>query len=1454
MEGEFDRRTSSLILVWIMLVPMLLGLFMIAVENVSGSIRYVGPDSTYGTLQEALDDANSGDIIVIAEGNFNGSFTSDRRDLLIRGNSTTNTTLLLSNSVPSILDGNGIRINRLTITNGSLILRGNNVRITDMRVNSANGSLVLENSTGSRLENVEIGNQVELGIHLKNCSTTFMENIEGRGIDGIGVFLDRSTVVDIKWFNLTISSSGTGLFSETSTGIILDKFDITSSGSSVVGAGFSNSSSLQLRNGTLEINGMGFNIYSSSKIEINNVSFTTKANGSVGTRADLTTNLRFFLNDIYVMKSSLGINLSNSGNITFENSSIFIKDNGCGLRGIFTTPVEIRNGTVTADGDGSCGIQLNNTDDLKMNNMKLNSDGEGAISLLIDSCLSVDLQECVFNSKGVGSYGLIQKGDTNDLFAYDLRFNTMGHDSLGASLDHVTDSMMLGNQFKVDGVRSIGLMAFGSNLTLAGNYYTTLDSDSTGAILSGDDITVSNDSAYVMGRSSTGIRIKDLTKLFITLTDIDCSGADSAGLMITGTAGTYDIADCKLKGDEDTGTLLDVDDTASILKVSNTTFTSFSPRTVFRARTLRTMMGSSSITGSGESLVLIDTPSSEISHCSIISSLPVRVFKGNSTIWESQLGSSSQSLEAFDGTFIHAIDTNLNGVLVDPTSLVKVSNTLFVKTIDRFDDPLEGVDLDFQSDGITLYGTTHFNSTDPRTNSDGMAGPILADNRIYSGSPIPVYLSNILMIYKQGTSPIDWEDQFMVNTSIPGTVTFTSPDIDLPSVVTGIQVTPLDTREDLRLSWIPNEDDTLTYRVFKLDMEDLSTWKQVGEVDHPMATWTSNGMGPRERGIFRVSSWDGTWESKPSNIATAETKDFTPPDAPSGLNVVSVDQTSITISWDHPGSDDLSRFDIFLNKTGSTDMIIAGSAGKDNRTYSLTELKWGTTYRIQVQAVDSYGNPSPRSPVFEVTTALVQVSISVEAIYSDGGPLADLPVFNGSVSLVSFNGTVVATGVTDSMGTITFTGLTLDEFYTVHISPPLDRMGELNEKSGYLPFKSETFQLTEDTPDRTVNITLQYHLLPQTGSVQIYVIYGEGPRDGPAYEAYVVLLKESGEVVTAGQTDADGEMTFSIPRLPFRGRFEVTPAQGIAGDIETNRSGYLSQVSNFFEVTPGNPDFGQFVVALLYFDYTPPPQELMIALHLPKGDNVALDDDIRIRFSMPVNTTSVEANVKVVPALSGLEYIWDTSKRNLTIKHDSFLPEKNYTVTVQFGAMSLEGTTFPEDYTANTWSFRTEKEDTGGGGNEISEQVLIIIIIGVIVIIAIIGFYLWSTRRRNDDEMDEEDVYALSDEEYYDDEEDEFYDEDEEFLDEEFEDLPEDPDAVEYDEDEEFMEGEEMPLEGEVSEEDIIEEEPSEEDIIEEEEGPIDEEEDLPEDDEEMVEEEAPLERPKKKKRKKKRR
>ena len=1464
MEGESRKRTFSLAMVWMLLIQLALGLMVLTSEEVSGSIRYVGPDSTYNNLQDALDDANSGDIIVISEGNFNGSFSSTRSNLYIRGNSSQNSTLILNGSLPSNLGGNGLTLARLTLANGTLVLEGDNLDLSELRILSDNGSLHLKNSSGSSLEDIELGRQVDPGIHIYNCSGMMLDGIEGRGIDNSGVIIEESDDIEIEWFNLTLRDMGTGLYLKNSSNVLIHAFDISSVGGDITGIKASSVTSIMIRNGSLDADGTGFSMDSCSGSEMMNISLTTKGNGSIGLLADDTSDLKFRMNNLLSLNDSTGIRIRDCEEVFIENSSLLVSGPGKGMHGLLSDTVVIRNGSLTMDGDDSTGINLDTCTDVELANLDLQAKGADSVSLMIKDGSTFEFFDSTVLARGARSSGMLQTGTSTDVEIKEIRFNLRGTESRGMDLEGINDSIFTGNQFRIEGTSSLGMRVSGSNLMLTGNSYTALMAGCTGAVLSGVYVMMQNDSAYAMEKDSIGIIVHDLTRLVMNETGIDCIGRDSMGMEVTGDMGTYEITNSSFSGDDDSGTLLNVDDFLSAVRMENSTLESMSARTVFRARTYNLILDEVSVSGNGVGLHTIDTASSGISYCELNSSLPMRFFNSSSTITGSDLGPSTQSLEAQDGSNVHLIDTSVNGVTVDPESVVRISNNIMIRTEDRFGEPLEGVDLRFTSDGSAIYETDHFNSSDPDTGPEGMVSTLLVDHAIYQGIPEPRFVNNTLAVYRKGTSPVDWAESFIVNTSSPGIRTFTSPDIDLPSIVGEVEATPLDTREDLRISWKPNDDDTLIYNIYRLDMEDLSTWNIVGTVDHPMAQWTTEGMGPGERGIFRVTAWDGTWESNPSSIVTAETKDLTPPEIPIGLNLVSVNQTSAEVSWEHPGSDDLDGFDIYLNKSDSSEMEFFASVEGDLRSHLITGLAWGTTYRVQVRAVDEFGNPSNRSTVFEFTTASLLISLTVSAVYSEEGPNAGEPVVNGTASLVSFNGTVIASGKTDDLGMITFNGLTVEEFYTVHLSPPEELMGELNEESGYIPSISDTIQMTEDLPDRTLEISLAYYDLPRNGSVTISVFYGEGPREGPAYQAYVVLLKDNDEVVEAGQTDADGERMFTIPKLPFRGRFEVTPAQGIAGDIDSNKSGYLPQITNFFEVTPEDPDNGIFEVELVYFDYTPPPENLLIASFMPKGGEVDLDADIVIKFSMPVNISSVEANVKVVPALPGLQYIWDASHRNMTIKHGKFLPEKEYTVTVEFGAMSKEKTTFPEDYTANTWTFTTREEDTGGGGGGISEEAMWIIIIGVLVVVVIIGFYLWSSGRRRDDELDEDDVYALSDEEYYD-EEEEYYDEDEEFLDEEFGEFPEDEEGFEEFEEEfeeeDLEEGEEMPPEkeeppAEEPEEEGMEPPEEEKPIIEEEEEPAEEE--VPADDEDEMaeddEEEAPKEKPKKKKGKKKKR
>jgi uncharacterized protein YjbI with pentapeptide repeats len=1463
MEGEIGNRLHSLILVWMLAIPALAGLIVLS-DNASAVVRYVGPDSTYKNLQDALDNATSGDIIVLDEGTYNGSFRSTKDNIMIRGNSSINTTLVLDGNDPAILRGNSLDLTGLTIENGTLRITGNNADVSEIILDS---TIELVNSTGSNFEGIEMGNSVEKGIHFRNCTSSKVDGLRGINITGPLVILKDCNDSDLEWITLTLKGSDPGISIENSDGTTLDRFDLTSNGNGIHGISIADSDNVRISNGSMDISGKGITISSADQVVIYNSTFLVTDNSSVGLDIDLTSNLLMDLIDMLTADRSTGIRISDSNRVSLQNSSLEISGEGIGLMASSSRSLEIENGSVNSEGEGSTGIHFREISNTNIHGMDLLSRGMISISILLENSTNMNISGGSINSMGDESGGIIQRGASSELLFEKARFNVRGREATGLHLENATDCVCRGNQFKVEGVSAVGLMASGSNLSLSDNSYTALEQDGVGAVLSGRDINSLNDSAYSMGRASLGLSINHLDDFHMSGANLDLTGIDSRGMEITGASGSYHFFDCDIEGDDDSGSLVDVDDTLSSIDLNECSLVSENTGTVFRGRIHSANIINSTIKGPGEGVHFLDSPIVTISNTDFNSSLPVRIFNGNATIVDSNLGDGSQSIEVFDNTRVIMMNTPFHGVLVDPTSEIEAWYSIMVKTVDRFDDPLSNVDLRIISGGGTEYETGHFNSSsaDPRTDPDGMAGPLLLKDVVFKGSPDPIFVNNTIDIFKKGSSSEDWNESYDLNTSARQTLTFVSPDVDRPAVVTNLTVTPLDTREELRVSWTPNTDDTVLYKVFRLDMNDLSTWHLEAEVDHPMATWTTQGFSPGEVGIFRITAFDGTWESAPSKLATGVAKDLTPPVIPEDLTLLFAGERIITISWEHPGSDDLNGFDLFLNKTDSLEMEKVDSVEAENRSYTFTGLYWGTTYRIQVRAVDLSGNPSNLTPVLTAMTAVKQVSVLVEAYYDDNGPLAGKPVFNGTVSLFSFNGSIAASGITDTMGRILFTGLNLDEYYTVRIAPPEDHLGERDVRSGYLVLLSDTFSMGEEDPEGFENFTLAYYEMPVIGSVKISVSYGEGPRDGPAYQAYVVLLKDSGEVVEAGQTDADGERDFTIPRIPFRGRFEITPAQGIAGDEDANKSGYLPQTTNFFEVTASKPDFGLFEVELVYFDFTAPPDDLMIASFMPKGLNVSLDADIVIRFSMPVNKNSVEANVKVVPGLSGIRYVWDSSGRNLTIKHDSFLPEKEYTVTVEFGAISVEGTNFPDDYSDNSWTFTTEEEDTGGGGSGgISDQVLWIVSIGILVVVIIVGLYLFSTRRRMDGELDEDDVYALSDEEYYDEEEEYFDEGEDEYLDSEFDDFPEDEEMMGFEEGEEYPEeetGDELPPEDEepsVEDEEASVEEPAEEEIAPPEEEPREEgppeEEEAPRepDEEEMMEEDEEKEVPKKKPRKKK--
>ncbi len=1449
-----ERNIIGVTLASLMVLSAFAGMILIVPEYAEGAFRFVGPNSTYGTIQDALDDATTGDIIVLDQGTFNGSFRSDLGSIIIRGNSSTGSILVLNGTEPSHLGGNGTFLSDLTITNGTLWMTGNNQNITNVIIDAGDATVELRNNTGTMMTNITFTNPLSTGLYMSNCTSIKTDLILSNGVEGELIIVENSINIRMEKVYLGLNSTAKGIWVDSTFGLILDDVHISSTNGTNIGVLIGNSSQISMIDSTFQVEGYGAYIETSDGVYISENRFFPQDNGSVGLVAELVTNMTI---DAITGNSEFNsdiLNIRMSMNIEFKNSSLIMDGGSSGVLLNGCTNFLTYNVDITGNGEGSIGYRILNSNSIEITGIVWVGDGKGSIFTSISDVTEMILNNSDIGVDGMDSFGISQENSVSGLLIHDLVLDVTGQGAKGIFVDGAIDSRFHSNYITASGEGSSGLFANGNNLTLTGNLFTISGDDANGATLTGADIFTSSERWFAIGDRSVALLVENLMSLTINECRADSSGIESSSLILNGMGGTYHFKNSNIVGNKDISDLAMIDDAASLLFVDNTTFHSASHATALTITALTASIEDSSISSTGTACFLKNGPSVRFISNDIVGTIPVRSSGSIMDIVDCDLGISSESLEAISGSIIHVIDTPLNGVLVDPSSIVLVSNSMSIETIDRFDEPLSGVDIRILTEGHPIYQTSFFNDTDPDpvTDPNGMVGPMIIDHRIFDGMPMPYILNNTITVHLSGTSPQNWDMEYPINASAPGIITVRSPDIDLPNVPKGLKATALDTREDIRLSWTPNEDDTIEYRIFELDMEDMSTWSMIGTVVHPLATWTSQDLGPSVRRIYRITAWDGEWESSTSTIASTETKDLTAPPSPTELTFGIVTQTSITLQWEHSGSSDLQGFSLFMNGSLPAEMIKIADIDPSSREYTVDDLDWGTSYKFRLRAYDASGNPSSFTSDLEVITAMIQLSVFVKVNYSGEGPLAGMPVFNGTVSLISFNGTVVSFGQLDANGEISFTGLVLDEIYRLHVLPHAEYIGQENETDGYIPVLGDNFQLTEDNTDMTIRMTLPYYFLPSIGNIEVNVLYGEGPRTGAIYQAYVQLVDDEGTPIGEGLTDPSGKMAFTIPDLPFRGRFNVEAPLGIGGDISEDISGYLSQTTNFFTLDHAHPDHGTFTVELVYFEYIAPPDPLMIDRHYPMGTSVSLDSDIRIDFNQPMDKGSVMAHVKVIPALAGISYSWDEFGRNLTISHDGFLPLKEYTVIVEFGATSLEGTSFPSDYSSNQWTFTTvaEEKDDGNDEKSISDEVLWAILIGLVVVIIIVGSYIYSSRRK-EEEIDDDDVYALADEEYYDEED---YPEDDELMGDDMSDYPEDD---EYYDEEEYLEDEEYPEEelAEDLEEDVpVVEEDLEEEMMEEE---MDEEEMPPE--EVQAEEEVPPEEvivkekePKQKKQKKK--
>ena len=142
-----------------------------------GSTLYVGPTSTYKSIQSAIENASSGDIIIVANGTYNESVLINKANINLTGNSTTNCT------IRHHYDGNNM--------------------ISDYAA-AINVTAAGVNITGF---NITVSGRYTIGIYLKGFPATntkiYNNNITTSGNNGYGIFIYQSSNNNVTKNNIT---------------------------------------------------------------------------------------------------------------------------------------------------------------------------------------------------------------------------------------------------------------------------------------------------------------------------------------------------------------------------------------------------------------------------------------------------------------------------------------------------------------------------------------------------------------------------------------------------------------------------------------------------------------------------------------------------------------------------------------------------------------------------------------------------------------------------------------------------------------------------------------------------------------------------------------------------------------------------------------------------------------------------------------------------------------------------------------------------------------------------------------------------------------------------------------------------------------------------------------------------------------------------------------------------
>lgn len=181
-------------------------------------------------------------------------------------------------------------------------------------------------------------------------------------------------------------------------------------------------------------------------------------------------------------------------------------------------------------------------------------------------------------------------------------------------------------------------------------------------------------------------------------------------------------------------------------------------------------------------------------------------------------------------------------------------------------------------------------------------------------------------------------------------------DDQAPSVPSGLRASA-STPNSVTLTWNESSDN-MSVKGYNIFVDGSRRGSSVSN------SYTIAGLDPDTEYSFQVSAYDYSFnESERSQAIVAQTSDTdrTPPSVPTGLELISVAENSVSISW-NPSTDNVgvTGYNIYANGLRK--------ATTTTLSHILDKLNPGITYSITVTAFDAESNESEFSEALEVTT------------------------------------------------------------------------------------------------------------------------------------------------------------------------------------------------------------------------------------------------------------------------------------------------------------------------------------------------------------------------------------------------------------------------------------------------------------------------------------------------------